>query len=47
MKIKNKLKNLKTKMAHKMKSENGTAKPIDEEGIKEMKEEIEGEQEDE
>jgi len=45
MKIKNKIMNLKTKMARKMKSENGRAKPIDEEGIKEMKEELEGEEE--
>jgi hypothetical protein len=29
-----------------MKSENGRAKPIDEEGIKELKEELEGEEED-
>jgi len=49
MEIKNKLKGLKRKMARKMTSENGKVKPITEEGIKEMKEELEneGEEEDE
>jgi len=46
MKIKKNLKKIKKKMARKMKSENGEVKPITEEGIKEMREEIEGEQED-
>lgn len=47
MEIKKKMKGLKRKMARKMTSENGKVKPITEEGIKEMKEELEGDEEDE
>lgn len=46
MKIKTKMKEMKTKMAKKLKSENSEVKPITEEGIQEMKEEIEGEKND-
>lgn len=41
MKIQKKLKAVKRKMANKMKSDNGSPRPMTEEEIKEMKEKIE------